>query len=297
MLDIHEIFLKNAIREIQSGEREKAKSLLLGILRDLPACAEAWFWLSAVVDEPREIAFCLRKTLSVQPDHIQAAQKLEIFSKDYELSPLPVMVLIANSSAIGLNCPFCQKQFVVGDRVVECPRCKRSHHYDCWLENEHGCAGNLCDGFSVSEAVTIPLPVQSPKSNEKVILIRKEDIGPANIVTRKRKETQFLRQMLIMALAAQEGAVPKEQIAGLPPVEQLLEQYLSEQESQDTGATVFTYGPSVGIQSIQPLESMGLQSAESKAETLSKFCLFCGKAYPRLESRYCVECGKPRKGV
>jgi hypothetical protein len=41
---------------------------------------------------------------------------------------------------LGKTCPKCQKEIVVGDQVVLCPKCYTPQHAQCWRDNGNQCA-------------------------------------------------------------------------------------------------------------------------------------------------------------
>src|ERR687887_2904369 len=41
---------------------------------------------------------------------------------------------------VGKQCPKCQKEIVVGDQVVLCPKCYTPQHAQCWRDNGNQCA-------------------------------------------------------------------------------------------------------------------------------------------------------------
>src|SRR5919199_3269626 len=41
---------------------------------------------------------------------------------------------------VGKTCPKCQKEIVVGDQVVLCPKCYTPQHAQCWRDNGNQCA-------------------------------------------------------------------------------------------------------------------------------------------------------------
>ena len=41
---------------------------------------------------------------------------------------------------LGKQCPKCQKEIVVGDQVVLCPKCYTPQHAQCWRDNGNVCA-------------------------------------------------------------------------------------------------------------------------------------------------------------
>lgn len=46
------------------------------------------------------------------------------------------------------NCPYCQAQFILNQKLVVCPdpSCQSPHHLDCWLANGNKCAMFKCIG-------------------------------------------------------------------------------------------------------------------------------------------------------
>lgn len=60
----------------RSGQRRVAAGLLSRAVQLNPQHELGWLWLSGVLDEPDEIAFCLRSVLSVNPDNERARQGL-----------------------------------------------------------------------------------------------------------------------------------------------------------------------------------------------------------------------------
>ncbi|MBC8160215.1 MAG: hypothetical protein H7Z42_03265, partial [Roseiflexaceae bacterium] len=56
----------------RGGQRRMAASLLSRAVQLNPQHAQAWLWLSGVLDEPSEIAFCLRSVLSIDPANQRA---------------------------------------------------------------------------------------------------------------------------------------------------------------------------------------------------------------------------------
>jgi hypothetical protein len=41
---------------------------------------------------------------------------------------------------VGKTCPKCEKEIVVGDQVVLCPKCYTPQHAQCWRDNGNQCA-------------------------------------------------------------------------------------------------------------------------------------------------------------
>lgn len=60
----------------RGGQRRVAASLLSRAVQCDPKHEQAWLWLSGVLDDPKEIAFCLRAVLSINPNNDRARQGL-----------------------------------------------------------------------------------------------------------------------------------------------------------------------------------------------------------------------------
>lgn len=60
----------------RGGQRRVAAILLSRAVQCDPKHEQAWLWLSGVLDEPKEIAFCLRAVLSINPNNDRARQGL-----------------------------------------------------------------------------------------------------------------------------------------------------------------------------------------------------------------------------
>ncbi|MFN2128969.1 MAG: hypothetical protein ACK2VD_00475 [Anaerolineae bacterium] len=56
--------LREAITAVERGDKVVARQLLGQVLRSDPGCAEAWFWMSRVVEDDRQREECLRRALS-----------------------------------------------------------------------------------------------------------------------------------------------------------------------------------------------------------------------------------------
>lgn len=60
----------------RGGQRRVAAGLLARAVQYDPKHEQAWLWLSGVLDDPSEIAFCLRSVLSINPNNDRARQGL-----------------------------------------------------------------------------------------------------------------------------------------------------------------------------------------------------------------------------
>lgn len=68
--------LLDAIELVKANQREEARQVLRGIIRDDNDCEEAWLWMAVVVDTLDQSAVCLDNVLRVNPDNVQAAGAL-----------------------------------------------------------------------------------------------------------------------------------------------------------------------------------------------------------------------------
>ena len=73
--------LKEARKAIEQGDRARAKDLLTRQLRREPDNADIWLWMSAVVDTPKERAYCLREVLRIDPEHRAAKRGLAMMGE------------------------------------------------------------------------------------------------------------------------------------------------------------------------------------------------------------------------
>ncbi len=60
-----------------SGNRELAREQLAYVVYLDPRNAEAWLWLSGVVDFPQQVRYCLERTLRIDPDNERARRGIE----------------------------------------------------------------------------------------------------------------------------------------------------------------------------------------------------------------------------
>jgi hypothetical protein len=67
---------ERGVAAASSGQRRVAAVLLARVVQIDPRHEMGWLWLSGVLDDPNEIAFCLRSVLSVNPHNERARQGL-----------------------------------------------------------------------------------------------------------------------------------------------------------------------------------------------------------------------------
>lgn len=303
-------YLRAASQAIQAGELERAWDILGPIVAQDPNNVEAWFLLSGAAPEPRAAAACLRNVLALDPGHDGAAKMLTQLEQQQGLEPLQVMQVGAGSAALEQSCPYCSSLMKALEEVVACPKCQTSHHFECWVENGCACAATLCDGFSIREVYNRPLPRQPSQPEPEVIVIRKEDVHDAGKEGRKAQEQRFQRQLLLMALLAEEGEVAPEYAAGLPSVDDLLDQIQRDRgPAEPSQAPARTAGPETtpaaaqptptsyrssgvvtGILSIWPKQPEPQPGAEERPEA----CQQCGRVFGSSTARFCPKCGAPR---
>jgi hypothetical protein len=64
--------IQSGIDALRAGKRRDARRIFSDVVRSQPDNAEAWWYLSAVVDDPDQKAQCLRQVLRLEPKHDEA---------------------------------------------------------------------------------------------------------------------------------------------------------------------------------------------------------------------------------
>ncbi len=72
-----EEILNQGILAARSGRRERARELLLQVIRQDEGQSAAWFHLSTVIDNPEEQQICLENVLALDPENYAAQKALE----------------------------------------------------------------------------------------------------------------------------------------------------------------------------------------------------------------------------
>src|ERR1044071_8985413 len=80
---------QRGVAAARGGQRRLAAVLLGRAVQLNPHHELSWLWLSGVLDEPGEIAFCLRSVLSVTPHNERARQGLTWLEHHSLISPQP----------------------------------------------------------------------------------------------------------------------------------------------------------------------------------------------------------------
>jgi hypothetical protein len=80
---------ERGVAAASSGQRRVAAVLLARVVQIDPRHEMGWLWLSGVLDEPNEIAFCLRSVLTVNPHNERALQGLIWLEERGKIAPRP----------------------------------------------------------------------------------------------------------------------------------------------------------------------------------------------------------------
>jgi|GEM_PF-5800219 tetratricopeptide (TPR) repeat protein len=88
MDEIEELY-QSGLAAAQAGNRHLAQAFFKRVLTLEPRHEEAWFHLSQVLDDPEDIAYCLRAVLALDPDHAQARVTLAVLEERERGRPRP----------------------------------------------------------------------------------------------------------------------------------------------------------------------------------------------------------------
>jgi hypothetical protein len=80
---------ERGVAAASSGQRRVAAVLLARVVQIDPRHEMGWLWLSGVLDEPNEIAFCLRSVLTVNPHNERALQGLAWLEERGQIAAQP----------------------------------------------------------------------------------------------------------------------------------------------------------------------------------------------------------------
>lgn len=75
--------LSRAQQAVREKRREAARELLLQAIEIDEWNEQAWLWLSAVVDDPRDMQVALANALTINPNNDQARKGLELLRQRY----------------------------------------------------------------------------------------------------------------------------------------------------------------------------------------------------------------------
>lgn len=80
---------ERGVAAARGGQRRVAARLLSRAVQLDPRHELGWLWLSGMLDDPADIAFCLRSALSVNPDNARARQGLAWLEQRQLVAPVP----------------------------------------------------------------------------------------------------------------------------------------------------------------------------------------------------------------
>lgn len=80
--------IQEAVMALRSGQRDRARELLEGVVRAHPDSERAWYWLAQAVETVEERRFCLYQTLSLNRRNSLARRDLEALGHGPSRSPL-----------------------------------------------------------------------------------------------------------------------------------------------------------------------------------------------------------------
>jgi hypothetical protein len=90
---------ERGVAAARGGQRRVAAGLLARAVQLDPRHEMGWLWLSGVLEEPNEIAFCLRSVLAVNPHNDRARQGLAWLEERGKIAPQPAPVTILAPAA------------------------------------------------------------------------------------------------------------------------------------------------------------------------------------------------------
>jgi hypothetical protein len=76
LIHMSEHLLQSGIQALRAGKKRDARRIFGDLVRIEPDNAEAWWYLSGVVDSPEQKVHCLRQVLRLQPQHVEAVRLL-----------------------------------------------------------------------------------------------------------------------------------------------------------------------------------------------------------------------------
>lgn len=105
-----EQLFQRGVGAARGGQRRVAASLLARAVQLDSRHEQAWLWLSGVLDDPPEIAFCLRAVLSINPGNQRAQKGLEWLEQRQMIAHQPTPVGIASPAPTAPESERSQKQ-------------------------------------------------------------------------------------------------------------------------------------------------------------------------------------------
>lgn len=86
--EAHRLFARG-VAAARGGHRRMAEGLLTRSVQLNPHNEQAWLWLSGVLDDPHQIAFCLNTVLQLNPDNARAQKGLRWLADQNKLNGTP----------------------------------------------------------------------------------------------------------------------------------------------------------------------------------------------------------------
>lgn len=81
--------IQQAIEAIRDGNKHRARYLIQAELRENPESLDAWTWACDLTDSTQEKILCLRKVLSIDPDHEPARRYLDRLQASSQHEQIP----------------------------------------------------------------------------------------------------------------------------------------------------------------------------------------------------------------
>lgn len=142
---------KTAVKKAKAGERDQARSMLLGLVETNPQHEFAWLWLSELVADPEDKIIALENALTINPNRPQTQARLthlrkkfpqfqkppaENFSSNGRFTPYPVdETILATDEELRfaeITQLFAQEQVTNGRLELAAFLRRYSHHEEAW---------------------------------------------------------------------------------------------------------------------------------------------------------------------
>lgn len=125
---------QRGVAAARGGQRRVAAGMLARAVQHDPEHEQAWLWLSGVLDDPREIAFCLRSVLTLNPHNQRAQRGLDWLQQRGGL-PAPA-ASSAESDTTTLQTRIQAAPVQPGQTPVTAPA-SATHHESWWVKWRH----------------------------------------------------------------------------------------------------------------------------------------------------------------
>jgi hypothetical protein len=93
------LLYERGVAAARGGQRRVAAGLLARVVQLDPRHEQGWLWLSGVLDDPNEIAFCLRAVLALNPGNDRARQGLDWLAQRGQIVAQPAPAPLAREPA------------------------------------------------------------------------------------------------------------------------------------------------------------------------------------------------------